>query len=352
MLDVIFFRTETGREPVREWLRGLDKADKQRIGTDIEKVQFRWPVSMPLVRKLETDLWEVRSNLRQKRIARVLFTVADNDMALLHGFIKKTQKTPTEGFTFSTKAKEYMGKRERSMKNNKYSGSSFDDFLKEEGIYEEVKTLAQKELASEQYKCYPIVIDKDPDSDYGMVVPDLPGCYTFGDTIADVLTQAVEAIELHLKGMLLDGDPIPEPKDIAFHENDPEYADGVWKTIPIKFPELRHYPVVIHKDPDSPYGVTVPDLPGCFTAADTVEESLNQTREAIEFYMECLLLDGDPIPEPKDTAYYQNKLEYPNGQWESVAVILPTDVSKIQMDQPGPVQRFFRWFSQGTQTIR
>ena len=94
MLNVIFFRTEMENEPVREWLRELDKADKQRIGTDIEKIQFRWPVGMPLVRKLETDLWEVRSNLRQKRIARVLFTVADNEMVLLHGFIKKTQKTP------------------------------------------------------------------------------------------------------------------------------------------------------------------------------------------------------------------------------------------------------------------
>ena len=94
MLNVIFFRTETENEPVREWLRGLDKTDKQRIGTDIEKVQFRWPVGMPLVRKLETHLWEVRSNLRRGRIARVLFTVADNDMVLLHGFIKKTQKTP------------------------------------------------------------------------------------------------------------------------------------------------------------------------------------------------------------------------------------------------------------------
>ena len=107
------------------------------------------------------------------------------------------------------------------MKKNKYSGSSFDDFLKEEGIYEEVKTLAQKELASERYKRYPIVIYKDPDSDYGMIVPDLSGCYTAGDTIADVLKQAVEAIECHLGGMLLDGDPIPEPKDIALHENNP-----------------------------------------------------------------------------------------------------------------------------------
>ena len=103
MLNVIFFRTEAGREPVREWLRGLNKADKQRIGTDIEKVQFRWPVNMPLVQKLETDLWEVRSNLRQKRIARVLFTVADNEMVLLHGFIKKTQKTPQKDLRLARK---------------------------------------------------------------------------------------------------------------------------------------------------------------------------------------------------------------------------------------------------------
>lgn len=103
MLNVIFFRTETGREPVREWLRGLDKADKQRIGTDIEKVQFRWPVSTPLVRKLETNLWEVRSNLRQKRIARVLFTVTEDEMVLLHGFIKKTQKTPQKDLGLARK---------------------------------------------------------------------------------------------------------------------------------------------------------------------------------------------------------------------------------------------------------
>ena len=111
MLNVIFFRTETGREPVREWLRGLDKADKQRIGTDMEKVQFRWPVSMPLIRKLETDLWEIRSNLRQKRIVRVLFTVADNEMVLLHGFIKKTQKTPQKDLRLARKQKEVYGKR-------------------------------------------------------------------------------------------------------------------------------------------------------------------------------------------------------------------------------------------------
>ena len=238
------------------------------------------------------------------------------------------------------------------MKKNKYSGSSFDDFLKEEGIYEAVKVLAQKELAAAKYKRYPIVIYKDPDSDYGVTVPDLPGCFTVGDTVADVLTQAVEAVECHLEGMLLDGDPIPEPKDIAFHETNPEYANGLWKTITIKFPELRHYPIVIHKDPDSAYGVTVPDVPGCFTAGDTLEDALKQAREAIEFHMECLLLDGDPIPAPKDIAFHETNPEYADGLWESVAVILPTDVSKIQVDQPRPIQRLFRWFNQATQVVR
>ena len=85
---------------------------------------------------------------------------------------------------------------------------------------------------------YPVVIHKDPDSDYGMLVPDLPGCYTAGDTVADVLKQAVEAIELHLEGMLLDGDPIPEPKDIAYHQNNPEYTDGQWETVPVDLAAL------------------------------------------------------------------------------------------------------------------
>ncbi len=94
ILNVVFFRTATGREPVRQWLQNLDKADKKTIGEDIKLVQFRWPLGMPLVRKMETDLWEVRSHLRRRCIARVLFTVAGNEMVILHGFIKKSQATP------------------------------------------------------------------------------------------------------------------------------------------------------------------------------------------------------------------------------------------------------------------
>ena len=92
-LSVIFYRSESGREPVREWLKGLPKEERKVIGIDLKTVQFGWPLGMPLVRKLEAGLWEVRSSLAG-RIARVLFTVMDEQLILLHGFIKKSQKTP------------------------------------------------------------------------------------------------------------------------------------------------------------------------------------------------------------------------------------------------------------------
>ena len=92
--SVVFFRNENGREPVREWLKTLDRDDRKKIGEDIKVVQFRWPLGMPLVRKIDPDLWEVRSRLSQGRIARVFFTGHLQEIAELHGFIKKSQKTP------------------------------------------------------------------------------------------------------------------------------------------------------------------------------------------------------------------------------------------------------------------
>jgi phage-related protein len=82
-----------GREPVREWLLSLSRVERQVIGTDLLDVQYGWPVGMPLVRKLATDLWEVRSDL-DDRIARVLFTIEETTLVALHGFIKKSQRTP------------------------------------------------------------------------------------------------------------------------------------------------------------------------------------------------------------------------------------------------------------------
>jgi phage-related protein len=80
---------------VREWLKSLSVDDKKTIGEDIKTVQYGWPIGMPVVRKIEPGLWEVRSSLKN-RIARVLFTVENDYMVLLHGFIKKSQKTPLE----------------------------------------------------------------------------------------------------------------------------------------------------------------------------------------------------------------------------------------------------------------
>ncbi|GLO14886.1 hypothetical protein PPUJ20028_34690 [Pseudomonas putida] len=92
-LSVSFYRTEAGNEPVREWLTEIPRDHKRMIGTEIKTVQIGWPIGMPVVRKLEKGLWEVRVNLVDT-IARVLFTVDGNVMVLLHGFIKKSQKTP------------------------------------------------------------------------------------------------------------------------------------------------------------------------------------------------------------------------------------------------------------------
>lgn len=94
VLFVRFFATDRGTEPVREWLKALSARDRRTIGEDIKTVQIGWPLGMPLVRKMGKDLWEVRIDLHQ-RIARVLFTIAGNEMVLLHGFVKKSQATPT-----------------------------------------------------------------------------------------------------------------------------------------------------------------------------------------------------------------------------------------------------------------
>ena len=95
VLNVVFFRTDAGREPVREFLLDLTVEDRKAFGTDIKTVQFGWPLSMPLVRKMAPDLWEVRGDLNDG-IARVLFTVSDARMVLLHAFVKKSPKTPPQ----------------------------------------------------------------------------------------------------------------------------------------------------------------------------------------------------------------------------------------------------------------
>ena len=93
-LPAAFYALPSGREPVREWLKELGLADRKRIGEDIKDVEFSWPIGMPLCRALGKSLWEVRSDLGRGRIAHVIFCVHDSQTVLLHGFMKKTQKTP------------------------------------------------------------------------------------------------------------------------------------------------------------------------------------------------------------------------------------------------------------------
>ena len=95
-VPVRFYRSDTGREPVLEWLRGLDKEDRQTTGLDLMRVQFGWPIGMPLVRGLKDGLWEVRSSLPSQKIARLILCFHQRTLIVLHGFIKKTQKTPAE----------------------------------------------------------------------------------------------------------------------------------------------------------------------------------------------------------------------------------------------------------------
>jgi phage-related protein len=104
-LKAVFYAqpgSEPPSQPVRDWLLRLDKAERVEIGSDIQAVQFGWPLGLPLVRHLQGELWEVRSHLT-RRIARVIFAVEGNTMYLLHGFFKTTQKTPTQDLALAEK---------------------------------------------------------------------------------------------------------------------------------------------------------------------------------------------------------------------------------------------------------
>jgi phage-related protein len=90
---VTFWRSASGKEPVLEWLISLNKEQRKTIGEDLKTVEFGWPLGMPLVRGLGKGLWEVRISLYEN-IARIIIKMVGHNMVLLHGFIKKTQKTP------------------------------------------------------------------------------------------------------------------------------------------------------------------------------------------------------------------------------------------------------------------
>lgn len=100
-----FYETAGGRLPVREWLLGLTRDDRRVVGTDLQKVEFGWPIGMPYCRPLSGGLWEVRSDISDGRTARVIFCIVAGEMILLHAFVKKTQKTPQSDMSLALKRK-------------------------------------------------------------------------------------------------------------------------------------------------------------------------------------------------------------------------------------------------------
>ena len=114
VIQARFFQTAAGNQPLREWLLGLDSANRRIIGGDIMAVELGWPLGPPLVAGLGDGLYEVRSNLTGKRnISRVLFTVQGKSMVLLHGFIKKTRKTPDSDLKLARKRKREFERAEK-----------------------------------------------------------------------------------------------------------------------------------------------------------------------------------------------------------------------------------------------
>ena len=107
-IPVVFYRTANGVEPVRDWLRSLPDDDRRKIGIDLATVQVGWPIGMPMCRPLGGGLWEVRSSLPSRRIARILFFVHEGRLGVVHGFIKKTQKTPQDDIELARKRMKEM----------------------------------------------------------------------------------------------------------------------------------------------------------------------------------------------------------------------------------------------------
>lgn len=104
-LIVYFYKNLSGKEPVREWLLNLEREDCKTIGIDIKTVEFGWPIGMPVCKSLGKGLYEVRSTLKTT-IARTIFCIEDDLMILLHGFIKKSQKTPAKEIDLAFKRKK------------------------------------------------------------------------------------------------------------------------------------------------------------------------------------------------------------------------------------------------------
>jgi phage-related protein len=92
-LTAVFYRTPSGKEPVREWLWSLDDEARKQIGEDLRRIEFGWPIGLPLCRPMGHGLYELRSALRD-RTARVFFVPSEDRVVVLHAFTKKSRETP------------------------------------------------------------------------------------------------------------------------------------------------------------------------------------------------------------------------------------------------------------------
>jgi phage-related protein/predicted XRE-type DNA-binding protein len=155
-VPAIFFCTDAGGEPVRDWLKGLSLEDRKRIGEDIKTVEFGWPIGMPVCKPLGDGIYEVRTALEYNRISRVLFYIdRKSRMVLLHAFIKKTQKTTDAALDLARTNRRKHSERvamkvAKNGKRTDHSGSTFDSFLDEECIREEVEAVAIKRVLAWQ----------------------------------------------------------------------------------------------------------------------------------------------------------------------------------------------------------
>lgn len=81
------------------------------------------------------------------------------------------------------------------------------------------------------YMKFPVVLHKDADSDYGVIIPDVPGCFSAGTTVAEAFDNTQEALALHYEGLVADGAPLPRVQDIDAHLENPDYAGGIWGVV-------------------------------------------------------------------------------------------------------------------------
>lgn len=87
---------------------------------------------------------------------------------------------------------------------------------------------------------YPIAIHKDDHSDYGVSVPDLPGCFSVGETLEEAASMAKEAIQCHVEGLLLDNDPLPKPQTLEKHLSNSDYAGAIWMLVAVDMDKISN----------------------------------------------------------------------------------------------------------------